>query len=155
VVANVVRQLAYPYALMVVGLGQQRFATVSPVLEAIINLTCSILLARRYGAIGVAAGTLIGAFAGVIAHLLISMPRTRATVAVVRIELIREGVMRPLISFLPLLLCLPFWQRFSFLPLPVPALALWAIATASILWWVGLAANDRRQMTRMMRRAVS
>lgn len=155
VVANVVRQLAYPYALMVVGLGQQRYATVSPALEAIVNLTSSILLARRYGAIGVAAGTLIGAFAGVAAHLLISMPRTRAAISVVRTDLIREGVMRPLLSFLPLLLCLPFWRRFSFLPLPVPALALWAIATASILWWVGLAANDRRQMTRMVRRAVS
>jgi hypothetical protein len=73
----------------------------------------------------------------------------------VRTDLIREGVLRPLLSFMPLVLCLPFWRRFSFLPLPVPALALWAIATASILWWVGLAANDRRQMTRMVRRAVS
>src|ERR1700742_99837 len=77
VAANIVRQLGSPYALMVVALGQQRFATISPVLEAIMNLICSIVLARRYGAIGVAYGTLIGAFAGLIAHLLISMPRTR------------------------------------------------------------------------------
>jgi O-antigen/teichoic acid export membrane protein len=155
VAANIVRQLAYPYALMVVGLGQQRFATVSPVVEAIINLISSILLARRYGAIGVAAGTLIGAFAGVIAHVLISMPRTQVAVAVARLRLIREGVARPLLSFLPLLACLPFWRRQSMLPLPVPALVLWVIATASILWWLGLAPNDRRQMTRLVRRAVS
>ena len=155
VAANIVRQLAYPYALMVVGLGQQRFATFSPVLEAIVNLVCSILLARRYGAIGVAAGTLIGAFAGVIAHLLVSMPRTHVALAVVRTKLVREGVVRPLLSFLPLLACLPFWRRFSLLPLPVPALALWALTTASILWWVGLAPNDRKQMTRIVRRAVS
>jgi O-antigen/teichoic acid export membrane protein len=155
VAANIVRQLAYPYALMVVGLGQQRFATVSPVVEAIINLVSSILLARRYGAIGVAAGTLIGAFAGVIAHVLISMPRTQVAVAVARLRLIREGVARPLLSFLPLLACLPFWRRQSMLPLPIPALVLWAIATASILWWLGLAPNDRRQMTRLVRRAVS
>jgi O-antigen/teichoic acid export membrane protein len=155
VAANIVRQLAYPYALMVVGLGQQRFATLSPVLEAIVNLVSSILLARRYGAIGVAAGTLIGAFVGVIVHLLVSMPRTHAAVAVVRTALLREGIVRPLLSFLPLFACLPFWRRFSMLPLSVPVLALLTVATASILWWVGLAPNDRRQMTRMMRRAVS
>ncbi|HEY3987714.1 MAG TPA: polysaccharide biosynthesis protein [Acidobacteriaceae bacterium] len=154
VAANIVRQLAYPYALMVVGLGQQRFATVSPVLEATINLISSILLARRYGAIGVAGGTLIGAFAGVLAHLVISMPRTRA-VAVARLQLIREGVARPLLSFLPLLACIPFWRRLSMMPVPLPVLALWAVATASILWWVGLAPSDRMQMTRVVRRAVS
>ncbi len=155
VAANIVRQLAYPYALMVVGLGQQRFATVSPVLEAIVNLSLSILLARHYGAIGVAVGTLFGAFAGVIAHLVVSMPRTQIAVAVERLRLLREGIARPLLSFLPLLLCLPFWRRLSMLPLSVPLLALWVAATASILWWIGLAPNDRRQMTRVVRRAVS
>jgi O-antigen/teichoic acid export membrane protein len=155
VAANIVRQLAYPYALMVVGLGQQRFATVSPVLEAIVNLVLSILLARRYGAIGVAIGTLVGAFAGVIAHLVVSMPRTQVAVAVERLRLVREGVARPLLSFLPLLLCLPFWRRLSMLPVPIPLLALWVAATGSILWWIGLAPNDRRQMTRVLRRAVS
>jgi O-antigen/teichoic acid export membrane protein len=155
VAANIVRQLAYPYALMVVGLGQQRFATVSPVLEAIVNLVLSILLARRYGAIGVAIGTLVGAFAGVIAHLVVSMPRTQVAVAIERLRLVRDGVARPLLSFLPLLLCLPFWRRLSMLPVPVPLLALWVAATGSILWWIGLAPNDRRQMTRVLRRAVS
>jgi O-antigen/teichoic acid export membrane protein len=155
VAANIIRQLAYPYALMVVGLGQQRFATVSPVMEAVINLSSSILLARRYGAIGVAAGTLIGAFAGVIAHLLISMPRTHMALAVARLRLFREGVARPLLSFLPLLVCLPFWRRQSMLPVPLPVLALWVAATVSILWWIGLAPNDRSQMTRLVRRAVS
>ena len=155
VAANIVRQLAYPYALMVVGLGKQRFATVSPVLEAIVNLVVSILLARRYGAIGVAAGTLIGAFAGVVAHFVVSMPRTQPAIAVQRLRLIRVGVARPLLSFLPLLACLPFWRRLSMLPLPVPLLALWVVATASILWWIGLSPNDRRQMTQVVRRAVS
>jgi O-antigen/teichoic acid export membrane protein len=155
VAANVVRQLAYPYALMVVGLGQQRFATVSPVLEAVVNLVTSILLARRFGAIGVAAGTLIGAFAGVLAHVAVSMPRTQAAVAVERLRLLRKGVARPLLSFLPVVVCLPFWRRFAMLPLPLPLLALWAAATASILWWFGLEPHDRRQMTRVVRRAVS
>jgi O-antigen/teichoic acid export membrane protein len=155
VAANIVRQLTYPYALMVVGLGQQRFATLSPVLEAIVNLVASILLARRYGAIGVAAGTLIGAFAGVIAHLAVSMPRTQAAIAVARLRLIREGIARPLLSFLPLVVCFPFWHRLSMLPLPVPLLVLWAAATASILWWIGLAPHHRRQMMSLVRRAVS
>jgi O-antigen/teichoic acid export membrane protein len=155
VVANIVRQLAYPYALMVVGLGQQRYATVSPVLEAVINLVCSVLLARRYGAIGVAAGTLIGAFAGVLAHLFISIPRTQKAVTVDRLRLLRDGVARPLLSFLPLLVAVPFWRRLSMLPLPAPALVLWTIATASTLWWIGLAPSDRRQMTHAARRAVS
>ena len=143
VVANVVRQFAYPYALMVVGLGQQRFATVSPVLEAIINLTCSILLARRYGAIGVAAGTLIGAFTGVTAHLLISMPRTRAAVSVARCALIREGVAASLAQLSATVVVPALLAAVLLFSASRAGLALWAIATASILWWVGLAANDR------------
>jgi hypothetical protein len=98
---------------------------------------------------------LIGAFAGVFAHLLISMPRTQVAVAVARLHLIRQGVARPLLSFLPLLACVPFWRRLSMLPVSIPLLAAWAVATVSILWWIGLAPSDRRQMSRLVRRAVS
>jgi hypothetical protein len=91
----------------------------------------------------------------VLAHLLISIPRTQGAVRVSRLRLLRDGVARPLLSFLPLLACVPFWRRLSMLPLPGPALALWMVATASILWWIGLAPSDRKQMTHAARRAVS
>jgi O-antigen/teichoic acid export membrane protein len=155
VVANIVRQLSYPYALMVVGLGQQRFATLSPVLEAIVNLAASILLARRFGAIGVAAGTLIGSFAGLLAHFAVSIPGTQPAVAVSRLRLWSEGMARPLVGFLPLLLSLPIWRRYAMLPLPLLSTVLWAAATLALLWWVGLAPADRLQMNQLARRTVS
>jgi hypothetical protein len=34
-------------------------------------------------------------------------------------------------------------------------MAVWVVATFSILWWIGLAPNDRRQVTQVVRRAVS
>ena len=54
-----------------------------------------------------------------------------------RLRLMREGIARPLLSFLPLLACLPFWRRLSMLPLSVPLSPL-GRGDCSILWWIVL-----------------
>src|SRR6202007_2367810 len=60
VLANIVRQLCAPYSTMVVATAKQGVATASAVIEAAVNLATSVWLAREYGAIGVAIGTLVG-----------------------------------------------------------------------------------------------
>ncbi len=146
VVGNVFRQLSFPYALFIVATGKQRYATVAPVAESLINVILSVLLARRYGALGVAAGTLIAAFVGLAAHALISMQYTQATIAVDRLRLLVQGILRPACSVVPTLLILPFWHRYSLLPINPALLALWVTTTLALLWWVGLTINERIQI---------
>jgi O-antigen/teichoic acid export membrane protein len=80
-VAYSVRNLMAPYATLLVAIRRQRQALAPSVLEGVVNLVCSIVLARAYGAIGVAYGTLIGAVVGVLASLLFTVGRTRELVA--------------------------------------------------------------------------
>ena len=69
VIGNVVRQLTCPYVLVVVATGSQHLATISAIAEAAVNILVSVLLVTRMGAVGVAIGTLAGAFVGVGMHL--------------------------------------------------------------------------------------
>ena len=79
-IANVIRLIGTPYSTILIGTGLQRLIVISPLLEGITNLTASILLGLRYGAIGVAWGTLIGAAIGIGCHILYNMPRTQSSI---------------------------------------------------------------------------
>jgi O-antigen/teichoic acid export membrane protein len=150
VLANVIRQLGYPYALMVVATGTQRLATVSPVVEAIVNLILSLILVRSMGALGVAIGTLIGACVGFLLHLLLSMRLTLPIIDPGRRRLLLQGILRPAICALPSLLVLPWLHSRSLLPLSPALLATWALATLLLAWQTGLTNEERqRAMTRV------
>ena len=110
------------------------------------NVVLSVVLARRYGAVGVAAGTLIAAFVGLAAHALISMRYTQATIAVQRTRLFQQGILRPAASILPTLLVLPFWHRSSLWPLNPALMTAWVAATLALLWWVGITLHERTQI---------
>jgi O-antigen/teichoic acid export membrane protein len=146
VLANVIRQLGYPYALMVVATGTQRLATVSPVVEAIVNLTLSLILVRSMGALGVAIGTLVGACVGFLLHLLLSMRLTLRIIDPGRARLILRGILRPAVCALPSLLVLPWLRSRSLVPLPPALLALWALATMALAWMTGLTNDERHSM---------
>ena len=82
VTANMVRLSGAPYASILIGTGQQRLVIVSPIMEGVTNLIASVLLGLKYGAIGVAWGTLIGALVGLIANVFYNIARTRAFIRV-------------------------------------------------------------------------
>jgi O-antigen/teichoic acid export membrane protein len=148
-IANAIRQLSLPYAVMVVGLGKQKLATASPVIEGVVNLTCSILIARKYGAIGVAYGTLIGAFVGITIHGLYSMRLTQPVLTISRWKLAVEGVARPGFLALPALILTPYWIGFQ--PLSW-RLAVGAVGgTLLIAWFVALDAPGRHALIEFIR----
>jgi O-antigen/teichoic acid export membrane protein len=103
VIANVVRLAGVPYATILIGTGQQRLVIVSPVLEGVSNLVASIFLGMRYGAIGVAMGTLIGAVIGIIGHIFYNIPRTRNEIRVGRRRFVLSGMGLPALATLPLM----------------------------------------------------
>jgi O-antigen/teichoic acid export membrane protein len=152
VLGNVVRQLVLPYILIVVATGRQHLATVAGIAEASVNIVLSIWLVQRVGAVGVAVGTLVGAFVSFSMHFLVSMRYTRPTILIPRARFLLQGVLRPLLIVTPLLFLYPFWRRLSMLPAPPAVLALWIAATAAIAWWVALTAEDRREGGVLVRR---
>ncbi len=154
VVANVVRQCSYPYAMMVVATGIQRSATAAPLVEAPVNLVCSLVLVRILGAAGVAWGTLIGAVVGLTTHFLVSMPNTVRVIDFRRLRLLLQGLMRPAISVVPTLLVIPLWRPRAVLPFSPLLLALWAIASLCTGWFWGLTASERTAALGRMRTAV-
>jgi O-antigen/teichoic acid export membrane protein len=143
VLGNAIRQLAYPYALIVVATGQQHLATIAGVMEAVVNACLSIYLVQRIGAVGVAIGTLVGALVSLGLHLSLSMKYTRTKIAMSRSHFVLEGILRPLSCSIPFLLLLPMWKRLNMLPLSPTWIALWFSAMLGIGWFVGLTRVER------------
>ena len=151
VVANAVRLSFLPYATLLLGVGEQRKVVLSPLAEGVTNLLASILGAHLWGAIGVAIGTLIGAFVSVAFHILYNIPRTTA-IAVDRSLLVKVGLLRPLLCAAPfgLLLAVPFVQghvQTQVLPL---FLSVALIGTIYLLWNFGLVHSERRKLINVL-----
>ncbi|HWR36310.1 MAG TPA: oligosaccharide flippase family protein [Clostridia bacterium] len=102
IVANIIRLSMTPYSVLLVGTGQQRLVIMTPLLEGLTNLAVSVVLAPFYGAIGVAIGTLAGAVAGVLGHLLYNMRKT-ADIRVDVQKLIKGAILKPLVCSTPIL----------------------------------------------------
>jgi O-antigen/teichoic acid export membrane protein len=147
VVANVVRLSFLPYATLLLGMGEQRKVVMSPMAEGITNLLASVLGAWRFGAIGVAIGTLVGSFVSIGVHFLYHMPRTTGIV-IDRPLLLKDGILRPLICAAP-------FGFLLFLRVVTPdlsAASTWfltfiaVVGTGYLLWNFGLIGSERTKI---------
>lgn len=128
VIANMVRLAGLPYATILVASGQQRLVTLSPLIEGFSNLISSIALGMKFGAIGVAAGTLIGSAFSILVHIAYNMPRTRGEIALRSLDFVLSGLLPPLCATLPLAAVAVYaWSGSS------PSLAVFAAALVSSL----------------------
>jgi O-antigen/teichoic acid export membrane protein len=155
VIGNMIRQVTYPYAIFVVATGKQYLATLSGVAEAAVNFALSIWLAHRIGALGVAIGTLAGAFVGVALHLTVSMHFTRSTILIRLSRFLAQGILRPLLCVIPSLLLYPWWRRYAMLPASPLMIACWMLSTLVILWQLGLSAEERGEFRKYVSKAVA
>lgn len=147
--ANILRNLCAPYATMVVATARQRVATAAAVTEGVVNLVASIWLARHYGAMGVAIGTLLGSVAGMAMHFGVSMHYTR-NLAISRLDLFVKGLLRPAIMAIPSVLLLPYWW---FSGAPANNLQLWfawGIGSLLLAWFASMTTEDRNLVIRMV-----
>ena len=144
VIGNMIRQLAYPYVIAVVATGKQHLATISAIAESSVNIILSIWLVQRWGAMGVAVGTLAGAIVSVGVHILVSMRYTQSTILIPRRRYVIGGLLRPLLIIMPSLLLYRFWKPLSMLPAEPALLAGWLVSTIAVAWVIGLNANERR-----------
>src|SRR5580698_2114116 len=142
VLGNMVRQIALPYVLVVVATGKQHLATIGAIVEACVNVALSIWLVQTIGTVGVAIGTLCGAFVGLGMHLLVSISRTQATILMQRSRFLLQGILRPFLIVAPSLFLYPFWRKLTMLPAEPAILATWFVGTVAIAWWVVLTKDD-------------
>jgi O-antigen/teichoic acid export membrane protein len=150
VVAQFVRQTMLPYAMIGFAVGQQHRMLVSPVVEGISNLLCSVALVEIIGARGVALGTLIGALIGVWLHLTVSLSKTDR-IQVSHAKLIWQGVLQPFVFTLPFMSCALLAPRLSSPVLHLLLVASAELALFALLWRFILGANDRKQLLGLMR----
>ncbi|GAM08243.1 polysaccharide biosynthesis protein [Geobacter sp. OR-1] len=104
VVGNIIRLIASPYAMLLIATGRQRAVLLTPLIEGVVNISSSILLAWLLGALGVAVGTVVGSIAGLTGQLLLNMSRTQDKIAFQFRTYYWQGILKPLLCFLPVTL---------------------------------------------------
>jgi O-antigen/teichoic acid export membrane protein len=151
ILANIVRLFVTPYAVALIGTGQQRLVMFSPIAEGVTNLIASLVLGYFLGAIGVAYGTLCGAVVGALLHMLYNMPRTTEIRFAMR-EYLRDALLRPITFTFPL-----FFTAGALKALKVGSAAEMTIALAAIpfsaviLWFHGLFSEERARLLELLR----
>jgi O-antigen/teichoic acid export membrane protein len=101
--AHAVRLVVSPYASALIATDLQRYGIAQGAVEGVVNLLCSILGAYWIGPLGVALGTLIGAIYGLAWTCLLTVRRT-AAISSGRRTFISEGILRPFLCTLPLVI---------------------------------------------------
>jgi O-antigen/teichoic acid export membrane protein len=151
VLANIIRLFMTPYAVTLIGTGQQRLVILAPIMEGVTNLIASVVLGYLLGAIGVAYGTLCGAVVGVLANMFYSMPRTTAIRFDMR-EYLRDGLLRPITFTLPLLLCVAALQLLKVGSVAETMITFAAVAFAVLILWLhGLFSEERARVLALLR----
>jgi O-antigen/teichoic acid export membrane protein len=151
VAANIIRNLCAPYATVIVATDRQAAAIAAAVSEAVVNLGSSIYLAGRFGAIGVAIGTVIGAFVSIALHFGVTMRLTHGTLAISRLRLFAKGMLRPAIIAVPSLVILPLCWAPHQSAWNAPLMLAWAVSTVLFAWCGGLTITDKTDAIRIFR----
>jgi len=147
VAANIIRLSAVPYAITLIGTGQQRLVIFTPLFEGVTNLFASLVGGLLYGAIGVAYGTLVGAVFGIAGNLVYNMPRTKEFDFHI-VEYLKDGLLRPVACALPLIVCTLLLRSHQ----PALRVARYAgflvavLVTLWVIWQYGLVASERDKL---------
>jgi O-antigen/teichoic acid export membrane protein len=147
VLANMIRLSATPYAMTLIGTGQQRLAIVTTLLEGFSNLLASIVAGYMFGAVGVAIGTLFGSLVGVSGNFFYNMRHT-AKLEFRVFDYVGDGLIRPAICALPLILFAIALRRNNTFTSTTTGLGLTAafMATAFLVWRLGLVGAEREKL---------
>jgi O-antigen/teichoic acid export membrane protein len=157
VVANFIRQLAGPYAMIAMAVGEQKKIVLSPIIEGIINVTISILVTKQIGVIGVAIGTMIGGTISVVSHFLYNLPRTKS-IYVPHVKYVFHAILKPLISVLPgtaYMLLFTNQDNYKFDAFSIFSLALVSILTMYMLYVFGMTQVEKQKCIMLLKRKLN
>ena len=146
VAASIIRLAPVPYIMALIGTGEQRLVTITPLLEGISNLLVSIIAGYAFGAFGVAFGTLFGSIVGICGHLFYNIPRTTQLQLEVS-AYIRDGLLRPIICSLPVIVCVVAAEMRPLSAEMVRYLSVAAaLTTGFLVWRWGLVESERKKL---------
>jgi O-antigen/teichoic acid export membrane protein len=150
--AQVLVMAAEPLQVVVLALGRQKNLLPAWTIAAITNLLFSILLARKFGALGVALGTVVGAFAGLAAQFFITMPKTKE-VPLARRVYARAVIFEPAIACVPavVLVVIMRWMHWNLISSAISTL-IGVPASMLILWRRTFNEQERLELTTVARR---
>lgn len=144
VLANILRYSCLPFSTMVVATGKQAYGMAAVIAEALVNLGASLYLASRYGAAGVALGTVLGAIASVGLHFAVTMHFTYPTLSISRLQLFLKGMLKPAMIAIPSAVVF-FWIGFETGKEPRLTLILaWTLSTICLTWFGSLSPGERK-----------
>jgi O-antigen/teichoic acid export membrane protein len=106
-VAQAIRLIGNSYCTMLIATGQQKYGMAVALIEASSNLVFSIVGMLWFGPIGVAWGTLIGALIAIVCLFPFSMRKAKK-VPIPEWLFFHEGILRPILVAMPVLLYLVF-----------------------------------------------
>jgi O-antigen/teichoic acid export membrane protein len=154
ILGNAIRQLGYPYSLAVIATGKQHLATLAAIAEAAVNITVSIYLVQRIGAVGVAIGTVVGALVSVAMHLTISIKLTSSAISISRRHFMWDGLLRPLLCSVPSMFFLSEWKDSLAATVGPWRILAWSGSTLCVAWLTALTRGERQTITRACSRLV-
>ncbi|MGH9588343.1 MAG: lipopolysaccharide biosynthesis protein [Acidobacteriaceae bacterium] len=138
-----IRISVLPYGITGFSAGEQNKMLVSPGVEAIVNVTLSIILVHHIGALGVAVGTLVGTFVGIALHFWNSMAYTKS-MSFRKTEFLVRGMLAPLGWAMPAaIISATLFFLTSSTGLKILVLAGCTAALPLIFWKVILGDEDR------------
>jgi O-antigen/teichoic acid export membrane protein len=147
VAGNIIRYTAAPYAMLLIATGRQRAVLLTPVIEGVVNIAASIALAWFLGAVGVALGTMIGSVAGVLGNWFLNMSRTQDMIAFEFSEYLLQGVLKPLLCFLPVIFYVISGQFVSVgWHNSIPVMAVMGVSVLVTVMFYGLDTDERKVM---------
>jgi O-antigen/teichoic acid export membrane protein len=154
VVANFMRQLGAPYAIVAMAVGEQTVIIMSPLIEGIVNLTISIILTSKIGVHGVAIGTIFGGIVSVSLHLFYNLPRTKS-IQIDNPFILVMAIAKPLIAVLPGVIYTFYFVNLKTIePNSLELLSLGAtiVSTIGLLYLLAIDNDEKRQLSSLLKR---
>lgn len=96
--AHAIRNLLMPYSLLLVSIAEHKKAFMPAIIEGLVNVTSSLILAPKFGVVGVVYGTLLGSMAGVVSTLVFVAHKTKV-LSISRSYFLRNVVILPVLIF--------------------------------------------------------
>ncbi|MFT4114374.1 lipopolysaccharide biosynthesis protein [Silvibacterium sp.] len=156
IAAQAVRQSCALYAMTGFSAGKQTQMLISPIGEGIVNLMCSFIGAKWLGAPGVALGSVVGAFAGVLLQLFVNLKRTQDVIEMRAGLFLVQGILKPLLSITPVVPIFFIGRLWVTTAVQLLALAMvCSLMSIPLALFLGMTSEDRLRLNRYLSRWIA
>jgi O-antigen/teichoic acid export membrane protein len=151
VLGHALRQLAFPYATLLLATKQHGQLLLSPLVEGVTNLVVAVIAGSLFGARGVAMAVIAGAIVSQLMNYFYNLPRTHGS-GFDRWGLVRQSIVRPLRCFLPLApLAFMGWLNLS-QPVSLAVRSILLLVCLVLVWNFAIDADEQRMLWTLLNR---